>query len=139
MMRTKISLVVSAVLFAGAIPTALAAQRSKPVAKKPIIRGEEVGYFGSALVAHRIWVFAYSNLGPSAGNTVIVCFKGRCEKARGHNASTAWYAASFKVPGLRMGDPVTFTVGASTSSGRAKVKVTKGLLCMHNNGSTPQH
>jgi hypothetical protein len=139
MMRTKIYLTVAAVLLAGAIPTALAAHPSWPVIVKPVIKGEEVGYFGSALVAHRIWVFVYSNLGPSAGNKVIVCVKGKCEKARGHRASTAWYAASFKTPGLHMGDPVTFTVLASSSAGRAKVKVTKGLLCMHNNGSTPQH
>ncbi|HEY6396439.1 MAG TPA: hypothetical protein VIX82_03190 [Solirubrobacteraceae bacterium] len=139
MMRTKVYLVVSVLLLAGAIPTALAAHPSKTVAKKPVIRGEEVGYFGSALVAHRIWVFAYSSPGPSAGNHVVVCFRGKCETAHGHNASTPWYAAAFKTPGLHMGDPVTFTVLASTSAGRAKVKVTEGLLCMHNNGSTPQH
>lgn len=139
MMRTKISLVASTILLAGSIPAALAASHSKHAAKKPAIKGEEVGYFGGALVTQRIWVFVYSNLEPSAGNHVTVCLEGKCEKARGHNAPTAWYAASFKTPGLRMGDPVTFSVVASNSAGRAHVKVTKGLLCMHNNGSTPQH
>ncbi len=85
-------------------------------------------------------MFAYSNLGPKAGNHVTVCIKGgQCEKAQGHNASLAWYSASFTTPQtLRMGDPVTFTLSMSDAAGHSKVTVTHGLLCMHNNGSTPQ-
>jgi hypothetical protein len=139
MMRTKLSVALASGLLAGTMPPALAASPVKPAVKKPLIKGEEVGYFGGATVTHKLWVFVYSNIGPRAGNQVTVCVKGTCEKARGHNASTAWYSAPFKTSGLRMGDPVTFTVVASTSARRARVKVTKGLLCMHNNGSTPQH
>jgi hypothetical protein len=139
MMRTKISVALAAVLLAGTMPAALAASPGRPGVKKPMIKGEEVGYFGGATVTRRIWVFVYSNVGPRAGDQVTVCVKGTCERARGHNASTAWYSAPFRTSGLRMGDRVTFSVVATTSAGRAHVKVTKGLLCMHNDGSTPQH
>jgi hypothetical protein len=133
MMRGKITPVLLAILVSGALSAAAAARTARPV-----IKGEEVGYFGGATITHSLSVFVYSNLGPSAGNHVTVCVKGKCEKAHGHNARTAWYSASFKTHGLRMGDPVTFTVVALTSAGRAEVTVTKALLCMHNNGSTPQ-
>ncbi len=132
-MRKPISLVVLTVLLGAALPGAAAARTAKPV-----IKGVEVGYFGSATVTDQVSVFVYSNLGPSAGNHVTVCIGGKCERARGHNASTAWYSASFRTHALRMGDPVTFTALASDSAGRAKIHVTKDLLCMHNDGSTPQ-
>jgi hypothetical protein len=134
MTRCKLLTVLLVAIVAGALPSATAARSSRPV-----IKGEEVGYFGGAAVTRRIDVFVYSNLGPSAGNHVTVCLKRRCEHARGHNADTAWYSASFKTTGLRMGDPVAFTAVASDAGGSATVAVTKSLLCMHNNGSTPQN
>ncbi len=103
-----------------------------------MIKGDEVGYFGNANVAHRLSVFVYSSSQPRAGTHVTVCVKGVCEKAQGHNASTAWYEASFKTSPLPMGAPVTFSVAISNRAGRAGTKVTKNLLCMHNSGSTPQ-
>lgn len=133
MMRTRIAGAVSLILLTGAISTAAAG------VSKPLIKGEEVGYFGGATVTHQVDVFVYSNLGPRAGNRVTVCLYGKCEAARGHNASTAWYSAAFTTRGLRMGDPVKFSVVASNSAGRSSASVTRMLLCMHNNGSTPQH
>jgi hypothetical protein len=133
MMKIRIAGALSLIALTGATSTA-AAQVSKPV-----IKGEEVGYFGGAVVTHQLDVFVYSNMGPSTGNRVTVCLHGKCEAARGHNASTAWYSAAFTTRGLRMGDPVKFTVVASDSAGRSSVSVTRMLLCMHNNGSTPQH
>jgi hypothetical protein len=132
-MRKRIWLILLAVLSVGALPAATAASVSKPV-----IKGEEVGFFGGATVTHRIDVFVYSSLGPSAGNQVTVCVAGHCQKAHGHDARTAWYHATFRTRGLRMGEKVSFAVVASDSAGRASVKVTKDLLCMHNDGSTPQ-
>ncbi|HYB29190.1 MAG TPA: hypothetical protein VEF89_21435 [Solirubrobacteraceae bacterium] len=105
---------------------------------KPVIRTEEVGYFGSATVTNQVSVFVYSNLGPRAGNHVTVCLGGKCEAARGHNARLAWYSASFTTRALRMGNPVRFTATASDAAGHSTVHVTKPLLCMHNNGSSPQ-
>ena len=103
-----------------------------------LIKGEEVGYFGGATVTHTVDIFVYSNLGPAAGNHVTVCLGGRCERAQGHNARLAWYSASFRTRGYRMGDHVTFTVMSSDGPRRVRVQVTHSLLCMHNNGSTPQ-
>jgi hypothetical protein len=134
MARTKLIFALSAVLVAALAPTGAASA----LTVRPLIKGEEVGYFGGAIVTRTVDVFVYSNLGPSAGNHVTVCLGGRCERAHGHNTSTAWYSARFATRGLRMGDPVTFSVVASSSTGRASVKVTRSLLCMHNNGSTPQ-
>lgn len=107
-------------------------------ASKPVIKTEEVGYFGSATVTRQVSVFVYSNLGPRAGNHVTVCLGGKCKTAVGHNARLAWYSASFTTRSLHMGDPVKFTATAKDSAGQSKVIVTKPLLCMHNNGSTPQ-
>jgi len=133
-MRGKISILLLMALVGAALPAAAGARSSKPA-----IKGEEVGYFGGATVTTRVTVFVYSNLEPSAGNKVTVCIRGKCERALGHNAPTAWYSASFRTRALRMGDHVTFTAVASSSTGEAKVTVTKSLLCMHNNGSTPQN
>jgi hypothetical protein len=131
-----------------ALTAATSARTSKPATKastataartaKPAIKAIEVGYFGTGLVAHRIDVFVYSNVGPRADTRVTVCVKGVCERARGHNGTLAWYQASFASAPLRMGAPVTFSATVSNSAGRSKTKVTQGLLCMHNNGSTPQ-
>jgi hypothetical protein len=132
-MRRKISTALLLALLLAAVPAAVSARTSKPV-----IKGEEAGYFGGATVTHQFSVFVYSNLGPNAGNQVRVCVQGTCKSARGHSARLAWYSASFTTRGLRMGDPVKFSVDASTSAGSAHVTVTKPLLCMHNNGSTPQ-
>jgi hypothetical protein len=128
-----IAILGAAALFA-ALPLATAGAR----ASKPVIKTEEVGYFGSASVTRHVSVFVYSNLGPRAGNHVTVCLGGTCKRARGHNARLAWYSASFSTRALRMGDAVKFTATAKDAAGRAKVTVTKPLLCMHNNGSTPQ-
>jgi hypothetical protein len=133
MMRVKNAILLLPFVVGAALPMATAAR-----VVKPVIRGAEVGYFGSATVTYQMSVFVYSNLGPRAGNRVTVCVRGTCKQARGHNAGLNWYSASFSTRGLRMGDPVRFTVKASTMAGTNRVTVTKPLLCMHNNGSTPQ-
>jgi hypothetical protein len=132
MLGTRL-LIAFAVLAATAALPAGAATRSDS-----LITAEEVGYFGGATVTHTVDVFVYSNFGPAAGNRVTVCLAGRCEPARGHNAGLAWYSASFRTRGYRMGDQVTFTVMASDGPRHLRVRVTHGLLCMHSNGSTPQ-
>ncbi len=143
-MRTKVlAVLVGGLLIAAAAVPLVAAgstskQRPHAAKQKPAIKTEEVGYFGNANVAHEVSVFVYSNLGPSAGNHVTVCLGGKCEAAHGHNAKLAWYSASFKTAPLAMGAPVGFTAIATDAAGRARVTVTKGLLCMHNSGSTPQ-
>jgi hypothetical protein len=129
----KIAILCVVALFA-ALPLATAGARSA----KPVIKTEEVGYFGSALVTNQVSVFVYSNKGPRAGNHVTVCLGGTCKKAKGHNARLAWYSASFSTRSLHMGDPVKFTATAKDAAGESKVSVTKPLLCMHNDGSTPQ-
>jgi hypothetical protein len=116
------------------LPLTTAGARSN----KPVIKTEEVGYFGSATVTHQVSVFVYSNLGPRAGTHVTVCLGGTCKAAKGHNARLAWYSASFSTRGLHMGDSVKFSATAKNSAGQSKVSVTKPLLCMHNDGSTPQ-
>lgn len=131
MLRTRLLVTCAALVATTALPAAAAARSN-------LIKGEEVGYFGGATVTHTVDVFVYSNLGPAAGNHVAVCLAGRCERARGHDASLAWYSASFRTRGYRMGDQVTFTVTASDGTRRARIQVTRSLLCMHNNGSTPQ-
>ncbi len=131
MVRTRVLTAFAALAAAAALPATAAAHSN-------LIKSEEVGYFGSATITHAVDVFVYSNVGPAAGNRVTVCLAGRCERARGHNASLAWYSASFRTRGYRMGEQVTFTVTASDGTRHARVDVTHGLLCMHNNGSTPQ-
>lgn len=133
MRRPTAAILGVAALFA-ALPLASAGAR----ASKPVIKTEEVGYFGGATVTHQVSVFVYSNVGPRAGNRVTVCLGGTCKAAKGHNARLAWYSASFSTRGLHMGDPVKFTATAKDAAGQSKVSVTKPLLCMHNDGSTPQ-
>src|SRR5947209_7497925 len=133
MLRTKHTLALLSILLAAAVPATAVAGTPRPV-----IKGEEVGYFGSATVTYKLSVFVYSNLGPSAGNQVTVCVRGTCERARGHNARLDWYSATFSTRGLRMGDWVRFTVRAADGARTASATVTKALLCMHNSGSTPQ-
>src|SRR3982074_2453302 len=89
-MRRKILTLLFLVLLAAALPAAVSARASKPV-----IKGEEAGYFGGATVTRTFNVFVYSNLGPRAGNHVTICVHGACRNARGHNARLAWYSASF--------------------------------------------
>lgn len=133
MLRTRHALALLPILLAAAVPSAALGGNGRPV-----IKGEEVGYFGSASVTYRMSVFVYSNLGPSAGNQVTVCLRGTCERARGHSARLNWYSATFSTRGMRMGDWVRFTVRAADGAGASQLTVTKPLLCMHNNGSTPQ-
>lgn len=131
----------AAVLFAVSMCSSLAAAGPAALAagtRKPEIVGTEVGYFGSSTVAHRVSVFVYSDLGPSAGNRVTVCLHGVCKAAKGHDGATAWYSASFNTHGMQMGERVRYTAIASDVAGRAELTTTSGLLCMHNNGSTPQ-
>ena len=128
-----VALVCAAALFV-VLPLASAGASSN----KPVIKTEEVGYYGGAKVTHQVIVFVYSNLGPRAGNHVTVCLGGTCKAAKGHNARLAWYSASFSTRGLHMGDPVRFSATAKSSAGSSRVSVTKPLLCMHNDGSTPQ-
>jgi hypothetical protein len=118
----------------GVLPLATAGARSS----KPAIKTEEVGYFGSATITSQVSVFVYSNQGPRAGNRVTVCLGGTCKTAKGHNARLAWYSASFTTRALHMGDSVSFTATAKNAAGQNKVSVTRPLLCMHNDGSTPQ-
>lgn len=132
-MRRKLPLLVAALALSAAAPAL--ASTTTPA----LIKGEEVGYFGSATVTHTVSVFVYSNVGPAAGNHVTVCVQGRCEEAHGHNARLAWYSASFRTRGFRMGAAVRFTVVASDGTRQSRVSVTRDLLCMHNNGSTPQN
>jgi hypothetical protein len=131
-MRTKLLIAMTALVLSAALPAAAAARST------PLIKGEEVGYFGGATVTHTVDVFVYSRLGPAAGNRITVCLGGKCEQAHGHNARLAWYSAQFRTRGYRMWDAVTFTVMASDGPRQARVQVTHELLCMHNNGSTPQ-
>jgi hypothetical protein len=144
MIRRILSLALLALTIVVGLTAATSARTSKPATAttartaKPAIKAVEVGYFGSSLIAHRIDVFVYSNLGPRAGTRVTVCVKGVCERALGHSGKLAWYSASFKSQPLKMGALVTFSAVASNSAGQTKTKVTQGLLCMHNNGSTPQ-
>ena len=71
-MRPKFRLaLIGAVVLSAAIPTTAAARSAKPV-----IKGAEVGYFGSAVVTHQMSVFVYLSEGPSAGNRVTVCLVG---------------------------------------------------------------
>jgi hypothetical protein len=132
--RTAAALALPAVLLAGAvIPAAATAARSKP-----LIKAEEVGYFGNGDSTRTVTVFVYSNLGPSAGNRVRVCVKGTCKRARGPNARLAWYDATFVTRRVDMGAPLRFTIVASDSAGKSTVTVTQQILCIHNNGHTPE-
>jgi hypothetical protein len=103
-----------------------------------MIKGAEVGYFGSATVTRTFSVFVYSNMGPRAGNRVTVCVGGVCKHARGHDARLAWYSATFASAGLRMGDMVRYSATATDAAGATSRAFRSDLLCMHNNGSTPQ-
>jgi hypothetical protein len=132
MLRIRLLIALTALAPTVALPATAAARSTA------LIKGEEVGYFGGATVTHTVDVFVYSNLGPAAGNQVTICLGGRCERAHGHNARLAWYSASFRTRGYRMGDQVTFTVMASDGARQVRVHATRGLLCMHNSGSTPQ-
>jgi hypothetical protein len=132
-MRKRISLVVFAVVLAAAIPAITSARTAKPA-----IQTTEAGYFGNALTTRSITVIVYSNVGPSAGNHVKVCFAGHCKQASGHDGSTAWYSATFGTQTLTMSDHVSFTATASDSAGRAKVHATKQVICIKGDGSTPQ-
>ncbi len=124
------------------VPLAAAASHGKKAARhvaKPKIKGEEAGYFGNDLSTRTVSVIVYTNLGPRAGNKVSVCLRGNtCKKAVGHDAKLAWYRADFNTPTLTMSDHVTFTAYASDSAGRTKVKATKPVLCIKDDGSTPQ-
>jgi len=131
-MRTKTLIGLVTVLTCGAIAPAASAASSKK-----LIKGSEVGYFGSATVTYRADVFVYSKLPPRTLK-VTVCLNGKCHRAVGHNTPGPWYSTSFSTRGYRMGDPVRFTILASAGSRRVKETVTRPLLCMHNDGSTPQ-
>jgi hypothetical protein len=131
--RPRAAILGAVALFAVLPLTSAGAQPNKPV-----IKTEEVGYFGGAKVTHQVSVFVYSNLGPRAGNHVTVCLGGTCKAAQGHNARLAWYSASFSTRGLHMGDALKFTAIAKSSAGQSRVSVTKPLLCMRGDGSTPQ-
>jgi hypothetical protein len=124
------------------VPLAFASSRTtthKAHKGKPKIKATEAGYFGSALTTRSVSVFVYTNLGPRAGVHVTVCMRGNtCKKAVGHNAKLAWYRADFNTPQKTMSDTVTFTAYASDRAGRIKVTATKPVLCIKNDGSTPQ-
>jgi hypothetical protein len=128
------AVVCAAATFAALAPSLAVAGSSV----RPAIKGAEVGYFGGATVTHTFSVFVYSNMGPGAGNRVTVCVEGVCKRARGHNASLAWYSASFSSSGLRMGQTVRYTATAADAAGQTSRRFASGLLCMHNKGSTPQ-
>jgi hypothetical protein len=121
------------------VPLAFASSRPAKHRAKPKIKNEEAGYFGSALTTRTVSVIVYTNLGPRAGVHVTVCMRGNaCKKAVGHNAKLAWYRADFNTPQMTMSDHVTFTAYARNAAGRTKVTATKPVLCIKNDGSTPQ-
>lgn len=118
---------------------ATASSGSAKAKTKPRINADEAGYFGNGLKTRRVSVFVYSNFGPRAGNRVTVCLRGyTCKPAVGHDAKLAWYRADFNTPTMTMADRVTFTAYASDEAGRTKVTATKPILCIHNDGSTPE-
>jgi hypothetical protein len=131
MVRTRLAIATAALSLAAVAPAAAAGSA-------PLIKGAEAGFFGGGMYTHTVDVFVYSDLGPAAGNHVTVCLAGRCTRARGHNARLAWYSASFRTRQYEMGEPVSFTVQASDGARHTSVRMTRGVLCMHNNGSTPQ-
>lgn len=133
MFRAKLSIAIFALALVGAMPAAAGAAPSSA-----LIKGSEAGFFGGGMTTHTVDVFVYSKLGPAAGNHVTVCLAGRCERAHGHNARLAWYSASFRTRRYTMGDPISFTVQASDGARQASVRMRRPVLCMHNNGSTPQ-
>lgn len=133
MVRRKIAILVVMLALPAVGPAAASAAGSSA-----LVKNAEVGYFGGATVTYTVSVFVYSNLGPATGNHVTVCLEGTCELARGHNARLAWYSASFRTRGLRMGDAVRFSIIAKQGARQSRLSVTRDLLCMHNNGSTPQ-
>jgi hypothetical protein len=135
--RGAIVLALTAVLLA-VLPLATASsQPGKP--GKPKIKTEEAGYFGSGQSTRTVSVLVYTNLGPRAGVRVTVCMQGNtCKKAHGHNAKLAWYRADFNTRQMTMSDRVTFTAIASNAAGATKVTATKPVLCIRNDGSTPQ-
>jgi hypothetical protein len=137
--RWGAALLAFAVLALIVTPLAIAASRHGKASHKPKIKGEEAGYFGNALTTRTVSVFVYTNLGPRAGVHVTVCMRGNtCKKARGHNAKLPWYQADFNTRQMTMSDHVTFTAYAKNAAGRTKVKATKPVLCIKNDGSTPQ-
>jgi hypothetical protein len=124
------------------VPLAAASSHGKKSAHhvaQPKIKGEEAGYFGNELSTRTVSVIVYTTLQPGAGHKVSVCLRGNtCKKAVGHSAKVAWYRADFNTPTLTMSDSVTFTAYASNAAGRTKVTVTKPVLCIKDDGSTPQ-
>jgi hypothetical protein len=131
-----------AVLALIVVPLAAASSHGKRPARhvaKPTIKGEEAGYFGNELSTRTVSVIVYTTLQPGAGHKVSVCLRGNtCKKAVGHSAKLAWYRADFNTPTLTMSDSVTFTAYASNAAGKTKVTVTKPVLCIKDDGSTPQ-
>jgi hypothetical protein len=137
--RSGAALLVPAILALIIAPLAFASTRTTKHRAKPKIKTEEAGYFGSGLTTRTVSVFVYTNLGPRAGVHVTVCMKGNtCKKAAGHNAKLAWWRADFNTPQKTMSDTVTFTAYATNAAGRTKVTATKPVLCIKNDGSTPQ-
>jgi hypothetical protein len=130
--RTKLSIVTSALALAGAMPAVAGATAPS------LIKGEEAGFFGGGMYTHTVDVFVYSDLGPAAGNQITVCLAGKCERAHGHNARLAWYSAAFRTRRYAMGERVSFTVRAADGTRQQSARVSRGVLCMHNDGSTPQ-
>lgn len=138
--RAGVTLLGLSVLVLAAVPVAAAS--SHHAAPKPKIKTEEVGYFGSGLSTRQVIVIVYA-VGPRARDQVTICLKdGRCKTARGHHApahsTLAWYTATFSTGLKTMQDRVTFTATATDAAGRARVTATKPVLCIKNDGSTPQ-
>jgi hypothetical protein len=116
---------------------ALLASGSSARTTKPVIKGAEVGYFGPLSTTYRITVIVYSRSQPR-GTHVRVCVKGVCRRAVGHRGPTAWYSASFRTPRLTMSNRVTFSAKIWNSAGTARKRLTRPVLCIKNDGSTPQ-
>ena len=132
MLRTKLIGAIAVLMLAATLPASAAGRSS-------LIKGAEAGFFGGGNYTHTVDVFVYSDFGPAAGNHITVCLAGRCERAHGHNARLAWYSASFRTKLYAMGQRVSFTVRATDGAQQQSVRLTRGVLCMHNDGSTPQH
>src|ERR1700753_3297489 len=134
-----VSLAVVVLIVAPLAPASSHGKKAAPHLAKPKINGAEAGYFGNALTTKTVSVIVYTNLQPGAGHKVRGGRRGNtCKKAVGHSAKVAWYRADFNTPTLTMSDSVTFTAYASNAAGRTAAKMTKPVLCIKDDGSTPQ-
>jgi hypothetical protein len=133
MIRRRLFLAFLALCVVAVLPAATSAQTAEPS-----IKADEVGFFGPLASTKKVSVIVYSRTQPNAGTRVTVCFKGVCKKATGHRGSVAWYLAAFPTKTTPMWAPITYSVVLKNKTGRATTKVTRELLCIKNDGSSPE-